>query len=354
MTATQQLTQRIKAEALRLGFFACGAAKAEPVEEAEARHYRSWVEHGMHAGMDYMARNVEKRLDPTLLVPGVKTILSLAYNYNPAQRLPVDGYQIATYAYGKDYHEVIKEKLRLLAAASILMAKEHGLPAPEPFTGGTAEGDAVRIFCDTAPVLERYWAAKAGLGWIGRHHQLIIPRAGSRFFLAEVFLPFELEYDTPIPSRCGNCRRCIDACPTQAILWSDAHNPETRKHFISERCISYQTIENRGEIAPEVAEKLHNNIYGCDICLNACPWNRKSPIATEPLFTPSEELLAMTPQDWQQLTQQQYQRLFKGSAVKRAKFSGLQRNIAAVARSVSNTDRAPEKNIENSRENPTE
>lgn len=262
--------------------------------------------------MDYMGNHTDMRLDPRLLMPGVKSIVCVALSYAPRRRIPESEYQFAAYAYGNDYHDVVKGKLHLLAQA---VGTEH-----------------YRAFCDSAPVLERYWAVQAGLGWTGRNHQLIIPHAGSMFFLGELFLDMELVYDSPMESRCGNCHACIDACPTHAL---SAHGGSAAADadataFRSELCLSYQTIENRGSIPPKIAEAMGNTIYGCDRCQRACPWNRFSPPATEPLLQPKPELLAMKKDDWRRLTVEDYQRLFKGSAVKRAKYEGLMRNIRAA------------------------
>ncbi len=304
----------IKQEAKRLGFFACGIAKALPVDEDMRKQYQKWLENGNEAEMHYMANNVEKRLDPRLLVPGVKTIVSVALNYAPKETLPTGEYQLAAYALGLDYHDLMKERLRLLA--------ENISPTPLPSPSQIEGENLVRCFCDTAPVLERYWAMKAGLGWIGKNHQLIIPHAGAMFFLGEVFLPFEVDsYDTPLLNRCGSCHRCLDACPTKAI--------SEKPTFKTEKCLSYQLIENRGELSSEAKAAMGNTIYGCDRCLTACPWNRFATPSTEPSLQVKPELLMMTKEDWHNLTVEEYRKLFKGSAVKRVKFEGLKRNIAA-------------------------
>ena len=327
--------KEIKVEAERLGFFACGIARAEPVDAETAAAVRGWISKGSQATMDYMANYTEKRLNPCLLVPGTKSIVSLSMNYAPAQTMPETEYQLAAYAYGQDYHDVMKAKLRQLAA--LIANKFEGESDSEV---GENNGDStaittsktdetnpepageIRVFVDTAPVLERYWAQRAGLGWIGKNHQLIIPRAGSMFFLGEVFLPYEFDsYDSPMPSRCGNCRRCIEACPTCAITdeWG----------FDSEKCLSYQLIENRGELSEQAKQSMGSTIYGCDRCQTACPWNKFATPNTTPEFQPKSELLAMTKADWHNLTVEQYRALFKGSAVKRVKFDGLKRNISA-------------------------
>ena len=327
--------KEIKVEAERLGFFACGIARAEPVDAETAAAVRGWISKGSQATMDYMANYTEKRLNPCLLVPGTKSIVSLAMNYAPAQTMPETEYQLAAYAYGQDYHDVMKAKLRQLA--TLIANKFEGESDSEvgendsdstaitiPKTNETNPEPAgeIRVFVDTAPVLERYWAQRAGLGWIGKNHQLIIPRAGSMFFLGEIFLPYEFDsYDSPMPSRCGNCRRCIEACPTCAITdeWG----------FDSEKCLSYQLIENRGELSEQAKQSMGTTIYGCDRCQTACPWNKFATPNTTPEFQPKSELLAMTKADWHNLTIDEYRALFKGSAVKRVKFDGLKRNISA-------------------------
>ena len=317
---SRYLTDKIKAEAKSLGFFACGIAKAEAVDSITANNYRRWIAEGHHASMQYLADNIDKRLDPRLLMDGVKSIICVALSYAPSVKIPSDQYQIAYYAYGKDYHDVMKQKLHTLAAACGITT--------------------YRAFCDTAPVLERYWAERAGLGWTGRNHQLIIPHAGSMFFLGELFVQEELEYDSPIPNRCGRCHACLDACPTSSIISNQSSIINNQSSFISSRCLSYLTIEHRGPIPHSSLDShssffiLHSsfkNIYGCDICQLACPWNRFAVPATEPAFQPSEALLSMTKEKWHNLTEEQYRSLFRGSAVKRAKYSGLMRNISAIA-----------------------
>ena len=303
---SRYLTEKIKAEAKGLGFFACGIAKAEAVDSDTADGYRRWIADGGHASMHYLADNIDKRLDPRLLMPGVKSIVCVALSYAPAKTIPADQYQIAYYAYGKDYHDVMKQKLHALASACGITT--------------------YRAFCDTAPVLERYWAQRAGLGWIGRNHQLIIPHAGSMFFLGELFVTDTLHYDSPTPNRCGRCHACLDACPTTSIINNQSSIINNQSSFISSRCLSYLTIEHRGPI-PNSSFLIPNSIYGCDICQLACPWNRFAVPTTEPSFQPSEALLSMTKEKWHNLTEEQYRQLFKGSAVKRAKYSGLMRNI---------------------------
>lgn len=311
MLTSISLKDKIKAEASRLGFFVCGFARAEPVSEAMRRHYLGWLADGRNADMAYLGNNLDKRFDPRLLMPGVKTIVVVAQNYFPARRLPEGEPQIADYALGLDYHDIVKQKLRQLAA-----------------TVGIAD---YRAFVDTAPVLERYWAVRAGLGWIGKNQQLIIPHAGSEFFLGELFVTVELPPDEPLPNRCGTCHRCVDACPTQALSLPatcvKGYGDITR--FDARLCLSYQTIENRGELTVDAKAAMGDTFYGCDRCQRACPWNRFAKPSTEPLLQPREELLAMTRQKWENLSEEDYRRLFKGSAVKRAKYEGLMRNIKA-------------------------
>lgn len=318
----KMIASKIKAEAQRLGFFACGIAKAGPVEENVAEAYRKWLENGEEASMAYMTNYLEKRLNPSLLVPGVRSIVSLAMNYAPAQQLPEGEYQLAAYALGQDYHDLMKQRLRELAV-NIGAPMELFQKGKKPQSADEKEETGWGIFCDTAPVLERYWAQKAGLGWVGRNHQLIIPHAGSMFFLGEVFLPFAVDvYDTPMQSRCGSCHRCIDACPTHAII------PD--EDFHADRCLSYQLIENRGELSDEAKAAMGDTIYGCDRCQTACPWNRFATPNTEPALQPKPELLSMSKEAWHNLSVEDYRRLFKGSAVKRVKFDGLKRNIDAT------------------------
>ena len=298
-------TQLIKAEALRLGFSACGVARAEAVRPEVSLAFNRWLAGKKEANMNYMSNHLEKRLDPTLLMEGTKSIISVALNYYPKQQIADSQFQFAWYAYGKDYHDIMKAKLNELQA---YIATIYLYPIQS------------RVFCDTAPVLERYWAQQAGLGWIGKNTQLIIPHAGSTFFLGEIFIDAEADkYDTPLPNRCGSCSRCIDNCPTNAL--------DTNLGLNSARCLSYLTIEHRENIPSLEAKKMGNKVYGCDECQRACPWMRFATPCNTPELQPTEAFLEMSREDWNTLTEEHYRALFKGSAVKRAKYNGLMRNI---------------------------
>lgn len=298
------LAEIIKAEALRIGFSACGIAPANAIQEDNAHHFDRWLRDGKNAGMTYMENHREKRLDPRLLVEGAQSIISVALNYYPQKLLPEDQYQIAWYAYGKDYHDIMKDKLSQLY---------HFIGEQTPILG--------RVFCDTAPITERYWAWKAGLGWIGKNTQLIIPHAGSCFFLGEIILDIKLDYDDPIKELCGNCTHCLETCPTKAL--------ESPYNLNASKCLSYLTIENREDIPAEYIPKLGNKIYGCDDCQKACPWNRFATPGNIPDLQPTKSFLSMTKERWNRLTEEEYRTLFIGSAVKRAKYKGLTRNIEA-------------------------
>ncbi len=293
-------------KALELGFAAIGFSRAEKMEE-EARLLEKWLNANQHGQMHYMANHFEKRTDPTLLVPGAKTVISLLYNYYPEQQQPEDTYKISKYAYGKDYHYIIKHKLKSLF---FFMQEQVG----------AVEG---RVFVDSAPVLERDWARRSGLGWIGRNAMLIHPGAGSFFFLSELIVDLELPPDGPIKNYCGTCTRCIEACPTGAISGS-------APHVDGSKCISYFTIELREAIPLDYKGKFDDWIFGCDVCQDVCPWNRFSTPHGEPDFLPHHSLLEMTKEDWQQLEEETFRQVFKKSAVKRTKYTGLRRNIDFV------------------------
>lgn len=299
----------IQEEALRLGFSACGFAKAGPVGNDVARVIDCWTASGYHAGMGYMERNRHLRLDPTQLVPGCHTLIVTALNYYPKQLLPKEGYQIAYYAYGKDYHRVVKDKLyQLLAYIKTLVPAADG-----------------RAFCDTAPLLERYWAVKAGLGFIGRNRQLIIPGRGSYFFLGVLAVQGEglqvIGDGLQVTGDCGECSRCLKACPTGAL---------TPDGIDCNRCLSYLTIEHRGAIPDDVAEKIGRRIYGCDVCQQVCPYNKNAQSTEEKSFDMSPEVAALTTADWDGLTAERYKALFRHSAMERAGYEGLMRNIGVV------------------------
>lgn len=295
-------TQLIKSEAKRLGFLSCGISKSEFLEE-EAPRLEEWLENNMHGEMGYMENHFDKRLDPSLLVPGSKSVVSLLYNYFPSERQIDDTYKISKYAYGVDYHFVIKDKLRALMN---FISQEIG----------EVEG---RVFVDSAPILDKAWAAKSGLGWIGKHSNLLTKQRGSFYFIAELIIDLDLEYDMPVTDHCGSCTACIDACPTNAIV--------ADKVVDGSKCISYFTIELKNEIPSAVKGQFEDWMFGCDICQDVCPWNKFSKPHQEPLFDPNPEMLSMSKKDWEEITQEVFQDIFKKSAVKRTKFSGLKRNI---------------------------
>ncbi|MES2277409.1 MAG: tRNA epoxyqueuosine(34) reductase QueG [Bacteroidota bacterium] len=297
-------SQLIKAEAKRLGFMFCGIAKAGFLEE-EAPRLEAWLNAGKHGEMQYMENHFDKRLDPRLLVDGAKSVISLALNYyTDEKQLDPLAPKISKYAYGADYHTVIKDKLKQL----LYFIREEI---------GEVDG---RMFVDSAPVLDKAWAKKAGLGWIGKNSNLINQRSGSFFFLAELIIDLEVEYDIePTADHCGTCTRCIDACPTEAIVGPYVVD--------GSRCISYLTIELKNELPPEFKGKTDGWMFGCDICQDVCPWNKFSVIHNEPAFKPHADLLGISQKDWQDITEETFQKVFKGSAVKRTKYAGLKRNI---------------------------
>ena len=308
MNPKTQHTQIIKTKAKELGFESCGIAKAEFLEDV-APKLEEWLRTNQHGQMAYMANHFDMRLDPTLLVPGAKSVISLTYNYYPCKDLAKNGsYKLAKYAYGKDYHFVLKDKLKELFS----VIKEEV---------GAIEG---RVFVDSAPVMERQWAARSGLGWLGKNSLLLNKQRGSFFFLAEIILDLELEYDTPVTNHCGTCTKCIDACPTKAISEDGVVN--------ASQCISYFTIELKDELPHSVKGKFEDWMFGCDICQDVCPWNRFSVAHSEPRFEPHPELDQITRHDWQELTEEVFSKLFKKSAVKRTKYMGLKRNINFIAK----------------------
>ncbi len=297
------LTTLIKREATRLGFDACGISKAEPLDK-EARILEAWLNQNLHGKMSYMANYFDKRIDPRLLVDGAKSVISFSYNYYTEVKQKDDTPKMAMYALGKDYHDVVKEKLEQLFS----FIKQQA---------GEVNG---RCFVDSAPVLERAWAKRSGIGWQGKNTNILTKRNGSYFFLAEIILDIELDHDSPVKDYCGTCTKCIDACPTDAIY--EPYKVDGSK------CISYFTIELKDEILPvEMKGKFENWMFGCDICQQVCPINSQAKQHTEPQFEPSLDLLKMNRKDWEALTEETFKNLFKGSPVKRTKYKGLQRNI---------------------------
>jgi epoxyqueuosine reductase len=298
-----ELSEKIKTEAYRLGFAACGIAEIMPPEN-ESEHVKRWLESQYNGEMKYMENHFAVRLDPARLLEGAKSVISLAYNYYSSKTQAESAPVISKYAYGVDYHIVIKEKLNLLL--DFIRQEEKG-----------TEG---RGFVDSAPILEKYWAQRSGTGWRGKNSNVIITNKGSFHFLAELILNIELKYDAPATNKCGACVRCIESCPTGAIV--EPYVVDAR------RCISYLTIELKGEIPDSFDGKFAGRMFGCDICQDVCPWNiRFANENAEPMFAPSPSLLDKTQTDWENLTEEEFLSLFGKSAVKRTKYSGLKRNI---------------------------
>ena len=299
----------VKSTAKELGFDYCGIAKAQKLNE-DAVRLETWLRRGFHGSMQYMEKYFDLRVDPTLLVPGAKSVITLMLNYFPSQQQKNTAPKISKYAFGKDYHEVIKSKLNnLLFILQEKVGEIHG-----------------RGFVDSAPVLERTWAQRSGLGWIGRNGNLITKQQGSFFFIATLITDLELLYDDPFgKDYCGSCRRCIDACPTNAILDNKVINGSS--------CISYFTIELKDMLIPdEMKGKFQNWMFGCDICQDVCPWNRFSKPAAEAAFTPVPEILNLSTKEWENITEETFKILFKESPLKRAKFKGIQRNLKFISR----------------------
>ncbi|HLV14344.1 MAG TPA: tRNA epoxyqueuosine(34) reductase QueG [Xanthomarina sp.] len=302
MNSKSRYSELIKSEAKRLGFLSCGISKAQFLEE-EAPRLEKWLKNNNNGTMQYMENHFDKRLDPTKLVEGSKSVVSLLLNYFPEKTQTSDSYKLSKYAYGTDYHFIIKDKLK-----SLLHFIQDEI--------GEVDG---RAFVDSAPVLDKAWAAKSGLGWIGKHSNLLTQQVGSFYFIAELIIDLELEYDGITSDHCGTCTKCIDACPTQAI--TDPFVVDGSK------CISYFTIELKENIPTEFKGQFEDWMFGCDICQDVCPWNRFSKPHKEPLFNPHPELLSMTKKDWDEITEDTFRKVFQKSAVKRTKFSGLKRNI---------------------------
>jgi len=298
----EKYTQMIKAESKRLGFLSCGISKAGFLEE-EAPRLENWLNKSMHGQMTYMENHFDKRLNPTLLVDDAKSVVSLLLNYYPSEVQTSASYKISKYAYGEDYHFVIKDKLKeLLRYIQTVIGEVSG-----------------RVFVDSAPVLDKAWAAKSGLGWIGKNSNLLTKQVGSFYFIAELILDLELEYDHATTDHCGSCTACLDACPTKAIVAPYVVD--------GSKCISYFTIELKDNIPTEMKGKLDDWMFGCDVCQDVCPWNKFSKSHNEPLFNPKPELVSFYKKDWQEINEEVFKKVFKNSAVKRTKIEGLQRNI---------------------------
>ncbi len=293
----------IKKEAARLGFMGCGISRADFLEE-EAPRLEEWLQKGMHGSMSYMENHFDKRLDPRKLVPGAKSVISMTFNYyTPGKQEDPEAPKISQYAYGTDYHFVLKDKLKELLASM-----------REAF--GDIDG---RVFVDSAPVLDKAWALRSGLGWMGKNTNIIHPKAGSFFFIAEIICDLELPADEPINDFCGTCTKCLDACPTQAIV----------EPYVVDgsKCISHYTIELKGALPEGLVDQFDNWMFGCDICQDVCPWNRFSKQHQEPAFEPHPDLLHLSKAEWNELTDDTFNEIFKKSAVKRTKYAGLKRNI---------------------------
>jgi epoxyqueuosine reductase len=302
INAKEKYTKLIKDEAKRLGFLSCGISKAGFLEE-EAPRLESWLNKNRHGQMSYMENHFDKRLNPTLLVDDAKSVVSLLLNYYPSEFQNTNYYKISKYAYGQDYHFVIKDKLKELL---------HFIKTEIGEVSG-------RAFVDSAPVLDKAWAAKSGLGWIGKNANLITQKVGSFYFIAELIIDLELEYDYATTDHCGSCTACIDACPTEAII--------APYEVDGSKCISYFTIELKDNLPQEMKGKFDDWMFGCDVCQDVCPWNRFSKSHNEPLFQANSNILNFSKSDWEEITLDTFQKVFKNSAVKRTKYEGLLRNI---------------------------
>ncbi|MFC4162732.1 tRNA epoxyqueuosine(34) reductase QueG [Epilithonimonas zeae] len=302
MNNKERYSNLIKSKAMAFGFQSCGISKADFLEE-EAPHLEQWLKNNFHGEMKYMENYFDKRLDPRLLVEGSKSVISLSYNYFPEEIQTNKDFKLAKYAYGEDYHDVIKDKLRLMIAE---LQEEIG-------------EFSFRVFVDSAPVLEKAWAKKSGIGWVGKNSNLITKKNGSFYFLAEIICDLDLIQDYVVTDHCGSCTKCIDACPTQAIV-SD-------KIIDGSKCISYATIELKDQIPDFFKDKMEDWMFGCDICQDVCPWNRFSAPTLEEKFRPNSEIKNFTKQEWKDITKEVFSKVFRKSAVKRTKFVGLKRNL---------------------------
>nr|AOE09633.1 epoxyqueuosine reductase [uncultured bacterium]CCG00341.1 iron-sulfur cluster binding protein [uncultured Flavobacteriia bacterium] len=305
MLPSKKRTNLIKSAAKDLGFLSCGISKAEFLEE-EAPRLEQWLQDGKHGKMAYMEKHFDKRLDPRLLVPGAKSVVSLLLNYYNDEIQKEGVPKISKYAYGADYHIVFKQKLnKLLQTIHDEVGEING-----------------RVFVDSAPVMDKAWATRSGLGWMGKNTNLITQKVGSFFFIAELIIDLELEYDTPVTDHCGNCTACIDSCPTEAL---------TPYNIDASKCISYLTIELKDQIPDEFQNKMDNWAFGCDVCQDVCPWNRFSKSHSEPLFDPQPQILDFTKKDWEELTEATFETIFKNSALKRTRFDGFKRNLSFLS-----------------------
>ncbi len=302
MSIIHHQTSTIKQHAKRLGFLSCGISKAGFLEQ-EAPRLENWLNQNRHGEMKYMENHFDKRLNPTLLVDGAKSVISLLLNYYPSEFQKEDSFKISKYAYGQDYHFVIKEKLKELL---------HCIQTEIGEVAG-------RAFVDSAPVLDKAWAAKSGLGWIGKNSNLLTQKVGSFYFIAELIVDLDLDHDNATTDHCGTCTACIDACPTEAIVAPYVVD--------GSKCISYFTIELKENIPPAMKGKMDDWMFGCDVCQDVCPWNKFSKAHSEPLFSPNPDVLSFSKKDWEEITVDTFQKVFKNSAVKRTKLEGLQRNI---------------------------
>tara|TARA_B100000963_G_scaffold61745_1_gene49688 strand:- start:13020 stop:13952 length:933 start_codon:yes stop_codon:yes gene_type:complete len=306
MTLKNSRTKIIKTEAEKLGFISCGISKAEFLED-HATNLEKWLKKKYNGKMSYMERNFDKRLDPTKLVHGSKSVISLSFNYyTKKKQIDPNSFKVSKYAFGNDYHFVVKNKLNKLLSS--LKDKIGDFNA--------------RVFVDSAPVMERAWAQKSGLGWVGKNTLMISKKKGSYFFLAEIICDLELDYDKPVMDHCGTCSACIDACPTNAII----------KPYVldSNKCISYLTIELKDSIPSQFENKMQDWIFGCDVCQDVCPWNKFSEENNHTLLQPSDKFLHMKKSDWIELTEETFKKVFKNSPIKRAKFNGLKKNISFI------------------------